>query len=227
LAEHGDDTACVIITPFGHPLGAKMEEPAPGFLEGVKALAEKHGAVLIFDEIRSGFRVSLGGAQKYYNVTPDMAVFGKAMANGYSIGAVTGRADIMKMGEKEVFISSTFFPNSLSYVAALTTIEIMEREKVLDVIWEKGKYYMEGVQRVIDETGAPAEISGIPPMSFITFKKDAERKYKARRNQFYTHLIRRGIFQQPFHHGYICYRHTMEELDRTIEVIKEAFLALE
>jgi 3-aminobutanoyl-CoA transaminase len=222
LAVHGKETAAVIITPLGHPLAQKIEEPADGFLEGVKALAEKYGAVLIFDEIRTGFRVSMGGAQAYYGITPDMAVFGKAMANGYAIGAVTGKSEIMKQGESEVFISSTFFPNSLAFVAALKTIEIMERDKILDVIWEKGKYYMDRVKKLMDAADVGAELSGIPPMSFITFKKDSEKIYKKRRTDFYTHLIRRGVFLQPYHHGYICYRHTKEDLDYTIGVIKEA-----
>ncbi len=226
LKTHGEETAAVIITPLGHPLAQKIEEPAEGFLEGIKALAKKYGAVLIFDEIRTGFRVTMGGAQVYYGVTPDMAVFGKAMANGYAIGAVTGKAEIMKQGESEVFISSTFFPNSLAFVAALKTIEIMERDKILDVIWEKGKYYMDEVRKLIDASDVGAEISGIPPMSFITFKKDPHKKYKKRRNDFYTHLIRRGVFLQPYHHGYICYRHTKEDLDYTIGVIKEALFNL-
>lgn len=223
LKTHGDETAAVIITPLGHPLAQRIEEPVEGFLEGVRTLSKKYGAVLIFDEIRTGFRVSLGGAQAYYGVTPDLAVFGKAMANGYAIGAVTGKAGIMKQGESEVFISSTFFPNSLAFVAALKTIEIMERDKVLDIIWEKGRYYMDEVKQLIAAADVGAELSGIPPMSFITFKKDPEKKYKKKRADFYTHLIRRGVFLQPFHHGYICYRHTKEDLDYTIEVIREAF----
>jgi glutamate-1-semialdehyde aminotransferase len=226
LKQHGDDAAAVIMTPFGHPLAADMQEPAPGFLQGAKTLAERYGAVLIFDEIRSGFRISLGGAQQYYGVTPHLSVFGKAMGNGYSIAAVCGREDIMKMGEHEVFISSTFFPNSLSYIAALKTIEIMERDKVLEAIWEKGRSYMDGIRQVITEGGYGedllAGISGIPPMSFITFGKDPEKRYKARRELFYTMLIRQGIFQQPYHHGYICYRHTEEDLRRTVEAVKTA-----
>ena len=222
LETHGNETAAVIITPLGHPLAQKIEEPREGFLEGVKALTRKHGAVLIFDEIRTGFRVSLGGAQAYYGITPDIAVFGKAMANGYAIGAVTGKSEIMKQGESEVFISSTFFPNSLAFVAALKTIEIMERDKVLDTIWEKGRYYMDEVRKLIAASDVGAELSGIPPMSFITFKKDSEKRYKKRRSDFYTHLIRRGIFLQPYHHGYICYRHTKEDLDYTISMIQEA-----
>lgn len=222
LKQHGDETAAVIITPFGHPLAARMEEPAPGFLEGVKELAHKYGAVLIFDEIRTGFRVSLGGAQKYYGVTPDLSVFGKAMANGYPIGAVTGKREIMMEGEKNVFISSTFFPNSLSYVAALKTIEILQRDKVLEVIWDKGRYMMKGIQKQLDKYAVGANLNGIPPMMFITFDKNSSGSYKAKRKDFYTQLIRRKVFLQPYHHGYICYRHTTEDLDYTINAIGEA-----
>jgi 3-aminobutanoyl-CoA transaminase len=222
LVEHGDETAAVIITPFGHPLAAKMEEPKAGFLEGVKELAHKYGAVLIFDEIRTGFRVSMGGAQQYYGVTPDMAVFGKAMANGYPIGAVTGKREIMKEGEKNVFISSTFFPNSLSYVAALKTIEIMQRDNVLDTIWEKGRYMMDGIQKQLDKYDVGTNLNGIPPMMFITFDKNESGSYKAKRKDFYTQLIRRKVFLQPYHHGYICYRHTTEDMDYTINAIGEA-----
>jgi len=223
LKEHGDDTAAVIITPLGHPLAAEMEEPKPGFLEAVKELAHKYNAVLIFDEIRTGFRVSIGGAQKHYGVTPDLAVFGKAMANGYPIGAVTGKAEIMKEGEANVFISSTFFPNSLSFVAALKTIEILERDSVLDKIWEKGTYFNNKIQELIDKYDIGARISGIAPMMFITFDKDANKTYKAKRTEFYTQLIRRNVFLQPFHHGYICYRHTQEDLDYTLNAIEESF----
>ncbi len=222
LNEHGNDTAAVIITPLGHPLAAPIQEPKKGFLEGVKNLCEKYNIVLIFDEIRTGFRVTLGGAQQYYGVTPDLAVFGKAMANGYPIGAVTGKAEIMKEGESNVFISSTFFPNSMSYVAALKTIEILERDKVLDKIWEKGKVFNQKIEELLEKYPVGARFSGIPPMMFITFDKNTDGTYKAKRNDFYTQLIRRKVFLQPYHHGYICYRHTQEDLDYTLNCIEEA-----
>lgn len=223
LKANADDTAAVIITPLGHPLAHEMEEPKAGYLEAVKELTHKYGAVLIFDEIRTGFRVSIGGAQKYYGVTPDLAVFGKAMANGYPIGAVTGKAEVMKEVEKNVFISSTFFPNSLSYVAALKTIEIMQRDNIIEKIWEKGTYFNNKLIALIDKYDVGARFSGIAPMMFITFDKDAEKQYKNKRTDFYTQLIRKGVFLQPFHHGYICYRHTQEDLDYTLNAIEESF----
>lgn len=223
METHGKDTAAIIITPIGHPLGAKVEEPKKGFLEEVKEIAQKYNAVLIFDEIRTGFRVSLGGAQKIYNVTPDLAVFGKALANGYSISAVTGKKEIMKMGEKEVFISSTFFPNSISYIAALKTIEIIERDNVLEEIKRKGELFLKLVDKAIKKyPESQAELSGIPQMPFITFKKDPEKIYKKKREVFYTQLIRRKVFLQPYHHGYIAYRHTDEDIKFAAKAIEES-----
>lgn len=224
LKEHKGNVAAVIITPVGHPLAHPVEAPRPGFLEGVRDLATAHGAVLIFDEIRTGFRVSMGGAQARYGVTPDLATFGKAMANGYPISAVVGRREVISAVESKVFISSTFFPNSLEMVAALKTIEILERERVPDKLWARGQKLLDRLGRVVAASGVPCTLSGIPPMPFITFDADPQKKYKERRNLFYTELIRRGVFLQPYHHGYICYRHTDEELDRVVGTVEEALV---
>ena len=230
LKKHGNKTAAVIMTPFGHALAEKMQEPDKGYLESVKSLCNKYGCLLIFDEIRTGFRMSLGGAQKLYGVTPDLGVFGKAMANGYSISVVTGKKEIMEKGEKDVFISSTFFPNSLGYIAALKTIEILEQDNVLDNIWEKGRILINGIQKALLEynlkASVKAEISGIPPMFFITFKKDPKKIYKQNRKDFYTSLIRYGVFLQPYHHGYICYRHSLQDIEYTINAVKNSLEAL-
>lgn len=221
MKTHGDNTAAIIVTPVGHPLAHEVEMPKPGFLEGVKEIAKKYGAVLIFDEIRSGFRVNIGGAQKEFNVTPDIGVFGKAMANGHSIGLVCGKKEIMDVLVKDVFLSSTFFPNSLAYTAALKNLEIMERENVIGKIKEKGNNFAQKLQKIVDNSSIPCRFSGGPWMPFITFIPDKDKKYKARRVEFYTQLIRRGIFLQPYHHGYIAFRHTEEDLNYTVGAIEE------
>jgi glutamate-1-semialdehyde aminotransferase len=222
LKANKDDMAGIIVTPVGHPLAAPVEMPKPGYLEGVRELADKYGALLIFDEIRSGFRVSLGGAQEYFGVTPDLSTFGKAMANGYAIAALVGKKEPMMVMADKVFLSSTFFPNSDSIVAALKTIEILQRDKVLDVIKAKGEKFAAQVQQVIDESGLPIEFSGGPWMPFITFNKDETGLYKKLRTEFYTQLIRRKVFLQPYHHGYICFRHTDEDLAYTVNAIRES-----
>ena len=164
----------------------------------------------------------MGGAQKLYGVTPDLTVLGKAMANGYPISVVTGKKEIMMAAEKKLFISSTFFPNSEAFVAALKTIEILERDKVLEDIWEKGKGFMNGIQALIDKHDVGAEMTGVAPMFYITFKKDETGAYKGKRKDFYTQLIRKGFFFTPFHHAYISYRHTQEDLDLTLKAMDES-----
>jgi glutamate-1-semialdehyde aminotransferase len=226
MARHGEQTAAIIMTPFGHPLHQKMEEPKPGFLEGVREIATKYGAILVFDEVRTCFRLRMGGAQELYRVTPDLTVLGKGMANGYAISVVTGKTQVMTAAAQKLFISSTFFPNSDGYVAALKTIEILERDKVLDKIWEKGGRFLKKVQDIINKYDVGAELSGVAPMFFITFKKDKAETHRARRDDFYTQLIRRGIFFTPHHHGYICYRHTDQDLDITAQAINEALAYL-
>ncbi len=226
LKANANDMAAIIVTPVGHPLGAEVQMPKPGYLEGVRRLADQYGCVLIFDEIRSGFRCSLGGAQEYFGVTPDLATFGKAMANGYPIAALVGKREIMGVLSKEVFLSSTFFPNSDAQVAALKTIEILQRDQVLDAVAAKGRKFGEDVEKVLAESGIPARFSGSPWMPFITFPKDATGLYKKLRVEFYTQLIRRGVFLQPYHHGYICHRHTDADLAFTVQAIKESLAEL-
>jgi glutamate-1-semialdehyde aminotransferase len=222
MARYGDQTAAIIMTPFGHPLHQRMEEPKPGFLEGVREIATKCGAVLVFDEVRTCFRLRMGGAQELYGVTPDLTVLGKGMANGYAISVVTGKADVMMAAAEKLFISSTFFPNSDGYIAALKTIEILERDNVLDKIWEKGGRFLKKVQDIINKYDVGAELSGVPPMFFITFKRDEGNTHRTRRDDFYTQLIRRGIFFTPHHHGYISYRHTEQDLEIAAKAIDES-----
>lgn len=221
LKERQGDVAGIIVTPVGHPLAKPVMAPPPGYLEGVRKLADQYGAVLIFDEIRSGFRVALGGAQERYGVTPDLSTFGKAMANGYPISAVVGKAEFMNVCEKTVFISSTFFPNSLEMAAALKCIEVIQRDRIIEQVWDKGAWFLAELERVVKATGAPAKISGIPPMPYLTFDK-VDDHYKARRDTFYTETIRRGLFIQPYHHWYISARHTEADLKHAIRAITEA-----
>lgn len=222
MKKHGDQTAAIIMTPFGHPLHQKMQIPKPGFLEGVRKLADKYGAVLVFDEVRTCFRLRMGGAQELYGVTPDLTVLGKGMANGYAISVVTGKKDVMMAAASKLFISSTFFPNSDGYIAALKTIEIMEREKVLDNIWGKGERLMKKIQAIIDKYDVGAELTGVAPMFMVTFKKDEADTQKGKRDDFYTQLIRKGFFFTPHHHAYISWRHTEEDLDKTVQAMDEA-----
>jgi len=226
IADNKDDVAAIMITPLSHELNHPIEKPKAGYLEGVRALATKNKIVLIFDEVRTGFRVDMGGVQAKHKVTPDLCTMGKAMANGYAIAATMGKREIMQpMVDGQVFISSTYFPNSLEMVAALKTIEILEREQVPASIWERGKKMMADLDRAIADTGAKAELSGIPPMWFITFPNiegGQSKIYRERRIRFFTECIRMGLFMQPYHHAYIAHRHTDEDLNKAVAIIKSS-----
>ena len=222
MEEYGGEVAAIILTPINHPGAHEVEMPKPGFLEGLRELADTYGSILIFDEIRTGFRVSLGGAQEKLGVIPDLGAFGKAMANGYPISFLGGKKEIMDTLIEDVFLSSTFFPNSLPQVAALKTIEIMEREDVLGNIRKKGEIFAKNITEIIEESGVPCRFSGGPWMPYITFDPDSKYLYRQLREEFYRQLIRRNVFLQPYHHGYICYRHTEEDLDNAANMISES-----
>ena len=226
FAENPGEIAGVIITPVGHPMAKPIIAPPSGYLQAVVDLAHEHGAVVTFDEVRTGFRVSMGGASERYGVVPDLTTVGKAMANGYSIAALVGRREVMSVYEKDAFLSSTYFPNSLEMAASMKCLEILERDKVPDAIWERGTKFLARLGEIVDRSGVPVTKSGIPPMPFLTFDH-ADEYYRERRTEFYTQCIRRGLFVQPYHHWYICYRHTEADLDRALEVVEEslAFVA--
>ncbi len=230
IEAHKGDIACIIITPVGHPGAKPIIPPPPGYLQAVRDIATKEKIVLIFDEVRTGFRVAMGGAQERYGVTPDLATFGKAVANGYPLSMVAGKREFMSVCESKVFVSSTYFPNSLEMVAAMKCLEILEREKVQDSLWSRGTRFLADLDRIVKDSHVPATVSGIPPMPYITFDQAAnegpgtggEKIYKARREYFYTQTIRRGLFIQPYHHWYIAHRHTDADLQKALWAIGES-----
>jgi glutamate-1-semialdehyde aminotransferase len=145
------------------------------------------------------------------------------MANGYPIGAVVGKKEFMKVLADKVFLSSTFFPNSVEQVASCKTIEILERDHILDGVRKKGEFFSNLVEDVVKKSNYDVDFSGAPLMPFITFNKDKDGIYKKLRPAFYTELIRRNVFLQPYHHGYIAYRHTEDDLRYAANMIAEAF----
>ena len=161
--EHPGEVACVIMEPMN------VVEPRPGFLEEVAELTRREGAVFVFDETITGFRYANGGAQEYFGVTPDLATFGKGMANGYPVSAVAGRADIMRLME-EVFFSFTFGGEALSLAAAIATMDKLRAEPITDRLAVQGAKVMAGLSALIDRhaCGAFLGVSGHPAWSFLT-----------------------------------------------------------
>src|SRR5208282_1688308 len=146
LSEHKGEFAAVIMEPVN------FWPPAAGFLEGVKSAAQEHGALLIFDEICSGFHFGLGGAQKKFSVTPDLACFGKAMGNGFPISCVVGRADVMKVFE-DIFFSFTFGGEVASMAAAMKVLDVLEDTDALARMAANGRVLQEGLNALARDAG--------------------------------------------------------------------------
>src|SRR5207248_3013849 len=163
FAEHPGRIAAVIMEPVG------VVEPAPDFLPRVATLTHANGAVLIFDEIVTGFRLALGGAQERFGVTPDLACFGKAMANGFPLSAVVGRREIMEVFD-EIFFSFTFGGEALSLAAARATIAKLREENVIEHLWRQGTALRDGYAALARERGIAdrTRCIGFPPRTVLT-----------------------------------------------------------
>ena len=145
--------------------------PEPGFLEGVRELANRIGAVLIFDEVTSGFRINMGGIHLTYGVTPDIAIFGKALGNGFPISAIIGTRSVMDYAQAS-FISSTMWTERIGFVAALATIEKMEAMNVPQRLVDYGMRINDGWRMLAEKHKIGIHISGIPPLTHISFEAD-------------------------------------------------------
>ena len=163
--KYPDEIGSIIMEP------RRSHDPSPGFLEGVRKIADKIGAVFIFDEVTSGFRMNLGGIHLTYGIEPDIAIFGKALGNGYPISAVIGKKNIMDYAQS-TFISSTMWTERIGFVAALATIEKMEKNDVPKSLVFYGERINQGWNDLAKKHGLKIEIHGIAPLTHIVFNVD-------------------------------------------------------
>jgi len=216
---HRGEIAAVIMEPVG------VVEPAPGFLQKVKDLAHDNGALLIFDEIVTGFRLALGGAQELYGVVPDLACFGKAIANGMPLSAVVGKKQFMEEFD-EIFFSFTSGGETLSLAAAVATIKEFRQEKVVAHLWALGGKLKDGYNRLAKKHRLEnlTECIGLPPRTVITFKESSGRDPLVLKTLLQQEAIGRGVLCSGSHN--LCYAHTTEDIDRTLSVYDESIGAI-
>ena len=206
-----------------HDIGViKMEvsrnvEPEDGFLEGVRKIATDNNIVLIFDECTSGFRETFGGLHKKYGVDPDMAVFSKALGNGYAISAVIGIQEVME-ATQSTFISSTFWTERIGPTAALKTLEVMEREKSWERITATGKDIGKRWQVLAEKYKLPIEISGLPALVNFNIPVDNWLKYKTLITQ---EMLKKGFLSA--NSVYVCTEHTENICNAYFEALDPVF----
>lgn len=219
LKQYPGEFAAVIMEPMS------TVEPVPGYHAELAALARQYGAIFILDEVVTGFRYSLGGAQEYFGVTPDLAAFGKGMGNGMPISAVVGRADLMaEMGE--VFFSSTFGGETLSLAASVAVIDKMRREPVIDKLWQTG-------QRLATEVTARIAkydlqnvftLCGKAPWTLATFQDHPAARKEAIRTLWMREMTRHGVLTLGSHN--ICYAHDDADIAAAVAAWDQALSAV-
>lgn len=236
IEENHDQLAAVILEPLQRTL-----KPVPGFLEALRTATQKHGIVLIFDEIVTGFRIAWGGAQERYGVVPDLACYGKAMAGGFPLSAVVGKADLMKLADpnrkgKETycFLSGTLTGNPLSCAAGLAALEVLEQPGVYDRLHTIGRHLSEGIESAALDLEIPLQVLGDGPVLQVIFSnykpmhnhRDMLRGDKKKAVRFGYELIKRGVYCTPGGKLYLSLAHSDEDLERTIEIAREALGAV-
>jgi glutamate-1-semialdehyde aminotransferase/spore coat polysaccharide biosynthesis protein SpsF (cytidylyltransferase family) len=219
FSEHQGEFAAVIMEPVN------FTEPAPGFLQGVKELAKKNGALVIFDEICSGFHFGLGGAQKLFGVTPDLACFGKAMGNGFPISCVVGRADVMRIFE-EIFYSFTFAGEVASMAAAMKVLDILETTDALARIGSNGRTLQDGVNAMANEAGLAQRVRAIgrPQWSLMKFTDGNGAESPLLKNLFQQEIVKRGVLLLATHN--LSAAHDERAIHKTLEVYAEVLKTL-
>jgi glutamate-1-semialdehyde 2,1-aminomutase len=202
VKQQGSRLAAVVMEPTRH------SDPAPGFLEGVRELCDRAGAVLIFDEISIGWRLVLGGAHLRFGIQPDLAVFAKAMGNGHPMAAIIGRREVMQAAQ-ESFISSTYWTEGVGPAAALATLRKMQRIDVPGHLAMIGSRFREGLRQIAAREGVPLRLSGYPAMTYLGFEHPDSL---ALQTLLTVRMLRRGFLAGGGFYPSLA--HTPEHVDR-------------
>jgi glutamate-1-semialdehyde 2,1-aminomutase len=228
----GELFAAVILEPVAGNMGCVP--PAEGYLEGLRALTEEYGVVLIFDEVMTGFRAAPGGAQERYGVLPDMTTLGKIIGGGLPVGAYGGRREIMEMVAPSgpIYQAGTLSGNPLAMAAGLATLKVALEPEIHDRLEELGGRWKSGMEAAASQGDLPYTVNQVGSMVSIFFTEgpvtdfaSAARSDTKAFGDFFWHMLSRGVYLAPsqYEAGFISAAHTDEDLDKTFEAAREWF----
>ena len=208
-----EDTAAVILEPF------VFEAPKDNFLQKLREICTKNGTLLIFDEMWTGFRIALGGAQEYFGVKADLATFSKAVANGMPIAILAGKKEVMKVLEKDVFFFTTFGGEALSLAAAKATVQELKDKNVPAYLAKQGKKLKDGYNKIAEELEIPyTKCIGYECRSLMTFDASAGNPLEMK-SLVQQEMIKRGILWGGFHN--MSFSHSDEDVEYTLKTYRE------
>ena len=234
--EIGDQVAAIIVEPVAGNMNCIP--PVPGFLEGLREVCDEHGTVLIFDEVMTGFRVSLGGAQGYYGITPDLTALGKVIGGGLPVGAFGGKREIMEhispLGP--VYQAGTLSGNPLAMTAGLTTLNAISEPGFHDKLIEKTNQVRDGFKAAADEAGIPLAVQSAGAMfGFFFTKEDSVTRFDQvmecdveRFKKFFQGMLAEGVYLAPsaFEAGFVCAALSEEDIEFTIAAARKVMATL-
>jgi len=232
-AKWGDIAAIFVEPMLGNAAGIM---PKPGFLEKIRELCDKYGIVLVFDEVKTGFRIANGGAQEYFKIQADLVTYAKAMGNGFPIAAIAGKEKFMMTIQPGAMAhGGTYSGNVVGAVAGIATLEILENEPIIKTINKRGTALMKGISEILDEAGIPHVIPGVPSMFGLVLGVEKEpedfRGYFKGDGELYERLalelIQRGVqpdgdAREPW---FLCHALSEEDVNETLNIFNEAIKA--
>nr|WP_323127440.1 glutamate-1-semialdehyde 2,1-aminomutase [Thiothrix subterranea] len=236
FAARGHEIACIIVEPVSGNMNCIP--PVDGFLETLREVCDQSGAVLIFDEVMTGFRVALGGAQQVYGVKPDITTLGKIIGGGMPVGAFGGRRDIMEQLSPlgAVYQAGTLSGNPIAMTAGLKMLEIIARDDFYAELTSKTTYLLEGLQQVADAAGVPFTTQQVGGMFGLFFTTEPRIDTYAQVtqcniqqfNRFFHGMLDRGVYLAPsaYEAGFVSNAHSQADLDETIAIAKDVFASL-
>ena len=231
--EQGDDIAAVIVEPvMGNAQGILPQE---GFHQAMRAMTEEFGILLIFDEVKTGFRLAKGGAAEFFGITPDIGTFAKAMGNGYPAAAFGGRRDIMSQLPDKVSHGGTYAGNRVAAAAAVKTLEILRDTNALDTIHATGRRMQDGLREVLNPTGIPYVFTGHPSMFGVMFTEEVPTEYRdwaKSDHELYDAvalgMLARGAMPEPDSREpwFICEAHAQgDTVDQVVTIFEQSLKA--
>jgi len=236
IVEQHDEIAAVITEPIMCNTGCVL--PEPGYLEGVRRLTEEYGVLLIMDEVITGFRVALGGAQSLYGIKPDLSVFAKGMGGGFPVAALGGRADIMQLiDDGIVSVAGTYSGNGIALAATNATLDYMREPGRFESFNEKAIRLMNGLDKIFRLSKLDAYVVGVGPLFQVWFAKEKIRNYRDAERYadgemftlWWREMLDRGILFHPHYYEnmFISMAHTDADIDETLEKAEDAVKSME
>ena len=217
-----DAIAGVILTPYHHPSFAPSVMPTKEFWLGVRRICDENGALLILDDVRAGWRLSSGGSHRYFGFSPDLAIYSKALGNGYSISACVGK-ELFKKAASEVFLTGSCWNDSSAMVAALQSLKLSTQRDVAKSVLRKGEVFCKELEKAGNKYGFDFHMTGPTSMPYPWFRGDDDL-YLIRKFCELAAMV--GLFYHPYHNWFISDSHSYESLKEAIDLSEKVFFDL-